>query len=52
MEKPVRRINVAIKDDLHRQVKIRAAETRKTVTEIVEAALVLYLNSRGTGQKS
>lgn len=43
MEKPVKRINVAIKDDLHREVKIRAAETRRTVTEIVEAALRLFL---------
>lgn len=44
MEGPVKRINVAIKDDLHREVKIRAAENRKTVTEIVEAALRLYLD--------
>ena len=40
----MKRINVAIKDNLHREVKIRAAETRKTVTELVEAALRLYLD--------
>jgi len=29
--------------DLHQQLKVRAAETRKTITELVEAALRLFL---------
>ena len=41
-------LNVRIESELHRQVKIRAAENRKTVAEIVEAALRLYLDGGPT----
>jgi len=36
-------VNVAIDPELHRKVKIRAAETKKTITELVEAALRVLL---------
>lgn len=34
---------VKIDPELHRQAKIRAAEERKTLTEVVEVALRLFL---------
>ena len=33
--------------ELHRQVKIRAAETKGTITQLVEVAIYLYLNEGG-----
>ena len=39
--------SINIDPTLHQQVKIRAAEEIKTITELVEAALVLYLDDRG-----
>lgn len=45
-KRKTRPLNINIDAELHRRVKIRAAENTKTITEIVEAALVLYLDSR------
>lgn len=41
-EPELRTIN--IDPELHHELKIRAAETRKTIKELVEAALRLYLD--------
>lgn len=46
MEKETERLSLDIDADLHRSVKIRAAEVRKTMTELVEAALRLYLEGK------
>jgi len=35
--------NLKIDPELHRQLKIRAAETNKKIREVVEAALRLFL---------
>jgi len=44
-------VTIRINTDLHQQAKIRAAETRKTLTEVVEAALRLFLDGRKVDEK-
>jgi predicted HicB family RNase H-like nuclease len=46
-KRETRPLNINMDAELHRQTKIRAAEQRKSMTEIIEAALVLYLNQKG-----
>lgn len=44
MKKDTTPLNLKVDSELHRQLKIRAAEVRKTMTELVEAALRLFLD--------
>ena len=48
MEKPKKALK--IDSELHRLIRIRAAETQVTITEIVEAALRLYLDTNSHKQ--